>query len=251
MYRISRCFPIAILAICVNSCVIDGKLTGLGIVSILALIFLIGSVIVMTVQAAQKKKEKEERRAIWKQKVAEENAKKEREKELQKEIYEKDVAALINEMGEPEKTIVFAENDLKQEIRASSKTKQVYILGKLYDFDSIISCNSTDAYRVVKGKATISSSGTTKTDNGNMLGRAVVGGMLAGEAGAIIGGSTADRKTTSTSVIEHEDDVIRHDYTVWIAIKDIANPMIQIHIGKNASLMNEVIALMNAIVASK
>ena len=90
-----------------------------------------------------------------------------------------------------------------------------------------------------------------KTDNGNMLGRAVVGGLIAGGAGAIIGGSTADKNTTSISVIEQENDVTWHDYTVWITVKDLAKPMIQIRIGKNATLMNEIVALVNAIIASK
>lgn len=39
----------------------------------------------------------------------------------------------------------------------------------------------------------------TKTKTGSLVGRSVVGGALLGPAGAIIGGATAKKKTTSTT----------------------------------------------------
>ncbi len=84
-----------------------------------------------------------------------------------------------------------------------------------------------------------------------MLGRAVVGGLIAGGAGAIIGGATAKQNTSTTSVINQGTDVTRHNYTVWISVQDIANPMIQIPIGKDGAKVNEIVALMSAIIASK
>ena len=166
------------------------------------------------------------------------------------EKYEANKKSLADNWGVPDKTIVLGEYDLNKEIRAYSEKRIVSILGKDYGFSSIIECHLTDNSRVEKGETTITSTGTQKTDGGSMLGRAVVGGILAGGVGAAIGGATAKRDTESTSVVRQGSDTIHHDFTVWITVKDIANPLIQIPLGNNSIKANEIVSLMNAIIAS-
>lgn len=216
--------------------------SGGGVAVVFFIIALI--LIVMAINASNNAKEKDERRRenARLRAVAEKIA-----KEKKEETYKEEYAKILAEWGEADKTIRIVDFDINQEIRAYSKHNKVVILGKEYDFVSIIQCQLTDDTSVEKGQTTITSQGTTKTNTGNMVGRAVVGGVLAGGAGAIIGSTTASKDTTSTSVVKQSADITRHDYTIWITVKDIANPMIQIHIGRNGTKANEVVALMNAI----
>lgn len=176
-------------------------------------------------------------------------AQKKRRDEAQKRLEAKR-EELVLRMGVPDKTIILKENDLNQEIRAYASKRIITILGKDYDFSSIIECHLTDNTTVEKGETTISSTGTQKTNGGSMLGRAVVGGVLAGGVGAAIGGATARRNTESTSVVHQGMDKTHHDYVVWITVKDIAKPLIQLPLGKDGVKANEIVSLMNAIIAS-
>ena len=175
----------------------------------------------------EKKKQKEER--LHKEtKTAEYNAMKEK---------------FLAANGKPDKSIIIVEHDINSEIHVYEAAKRVFIMGKEYSFNDVMSCTVSSQERVIKGNVTA----TTETSNGSAAGRAIVGGIIAGPAGAIIGGSTAEKRTEFV----HEDDKVMRDYTVNITMNSISEPIINIHTGEDVNLTNEVVSLMNVIIAKK
>lgn len=176
--------------------------------------------------------------------------KKARESALQQE-YKEQLKKVIQEFGIPDITIDIESYNVDKEIRAYSDISKIVILGQTYDFSSILSCNITDDCHTERGDTIITSQGTSEIDSGDFWGRAVVGGLVADDAGAILGGASASRNLTTTSIVEQEDDYICHNYTVWVYVKDIANPLIKISVGDDFEKANEIAALMNAIIAQQ
>lgn len=70
--------------------------------------------------------------------------------------------------------------------------------------------------------------------------------MLAGGAGAVIGGTTGKKNTTYLQ----KSDVVTHGYTVLVTTKNISKPLISIPVGDNGVLANEILATFKAIIAS-
>ena len=118
-----------------------------------------------------------------------------------------------------------------------------------FDFDTLSICvseiSSSDAkvkifpvseilsIEVVEDGHTVSQSTTTgkteeKTSNANMLGRAVVGGVLLGGVGAIIGGATA-KKTGSTAATTNTTtkDVV-NSITLKLLLNNTSTPLLSI-----------------------
>lgn len=118
-----------------------------------------------------------------------------------------------------------------------------------FDFDTLSICvseiSSSDAkvkifpvseilsIEVVEDGHTVSQSTTTgkteeKTSNANMLGRAVVGGVLLGGVGAIIGGATA-KKTGSTAATTNTTtkDVV-NSITLKFLLNNTSTPLLSI-----------------------
>ena len=215
----------------------EGSLFIMGVFGILGIV----GGIFLIVSNKEVKRERERKRQEWR-------AKMEADKEARINAYESGLAAIRSEFGEADKTIAIAEYDLDREIRVYSGRNAVTLLGKTYDFKAILSCSCTDDYEISRGNAAIKADGHTTTDTGSLIGRSVVGGLIGGEAGALIGGVTASTSTSMTGTIKYGDDRLRHDYTVWVTVRDIALPIIEIHTGADARLTNEVVALFNVII---
>ena len=161
------------------------------------------------------------------------------------EIYANRMGTLISTMGQPTKVIRIEPNNFDKQIIVFEEQKVIHILGKEYKMGDILGCTYDDSSYVKKGD--IISTSTTKTSTGNMLGRAVVGGALLGSTGAIIGGATANKNTTTVS--KQGDDKTIHNYTVIINVNDLSSPVIRIACGKSLELVNEIVGLMNVIVS--
>ena len=182
-----------------------------------------------------------------------ENEKKEKEKERQKkreaalkaksEEYEIQKQSFLTENGVPDKSIIIKENEIDSEIHVYESKKTVFIMGKPYGFNDIMSCTISDNPKTIKGKI----SAVTKSDNGNVIGRSIVGGVVGGSAGAVIGGATAKKNTEYIQ----EDDKVVHDYTVIINMNSISNPIIRINTGEDGRLTNEIVGLLNVIISRK
>ncbi len=193
-------------------------------------------------------REKEKRE---KQKCAEEQL---RKLEIDHKIF---LSSLVEKYGDCDKTISLNRQipHSFDEILVFSQSKHVVIAKKEYSFSDILDCIVNDE---IKERETVQtfrgdSSATSKTDTGNMIGRTIAGGVLFGGAGAIIGGSTAKRNTvieygTDTSIHNKE---IEHNYTIAITVKDISNPVININVGSDTALKDEIVSLMKVIISLK
>lgn len=149
----------------------------------------------------------------------------------------------IEANGAPDKTIVIREHDINSEIHVYERSKRIFIEGRMYYFRDIISCTLIDNPQVIKGKVT----STTKSKNGSVIGRSIVGDLVAGPAGAIIGGTTAKKQTEYFQ----ENDKIIHSYTAIINVNSISKPIIRLHTGEDDVLANEIVGLMNVIISRK
>lgn len=140
-------------------------------------------------------------------------------------------ASLDAQFGECVKNIENYYSDIS--IRVYDKSCVVAVNGQVFEFKDLISCNIVDN----ANGATIS----TSADSGNMIGRAIVGGAIAGPVGAAIGGGTAKRSG--------EVEIV-HKYVVCLYLRNLQTPSIQIDSGIHFDLANEIYGLFNAIISS-
>lgn len=177
-------------------------------------------------------------------KIQEQNRlKREEEKQIKVDNYNALKCRFFCLNGTPDKTIIINELDINSEIHVYEEREKVFILGKEYSFSDILSCELNDDSRVIQGKV----ASETKSNNKNVIGRALVGAVVAGPAGAIIGGATAKKHT------EHIQgkSFTFHDYSVLINVNSISEPIIRINTGRRKELANEIVGLMNVIISRK
>ena len=127
------------------------------------------------------------------------------------------------------------------EIFVFEKPKKIIFGKKECDFADILSCSMYD-----ENHKDIPPTQVTRTNTGSMLGRAAVGGLTLGVAGAVVGAMTA--KTESTS---NEDTSYISSYVVKIGIKSIEKPTMILKYGSDKAKAEEVYALVQAIIAMK
>ena len=164
---------------------------------------------------------------------------------VQKEVeYAEYKNALFQKYGEPNKIIRYGQS-VAGEIIVFAESSIVVIESKEYSFNDIISCTLIDNNKVVKGEmnATIE----TSTDTDSLIGRGVVGGLVAGPVGAIIGSSTAS-KTSSVNCI-CEDDKMVHSYNLIIGVRSFENPIIKIWVGNQQYIALEIEAIFRIIIS--
>ena len=219
------------------------KRNGLGVVIVtICTTYIIGHT-VMLWDAASAKRERE--------KIA---AKKKLEEKRRLELEEKEHKYNIakNELfarnGEPCKTIVISESrfdlfNINNELIVFDKAKKLWLCGHEVSIDDINSFAIDDESVVLKGQI----KAVTSTNTGSLAGRSIAGALIGGEAGAIIGGSTAKKET----IFEQENDKVIHDYALFVNLRDLNNPMLLIKIGANKNKAMEINALMQAIMTMK
>ena len=160
--------------------------------------------------------------------------------------YEAFKTELTNRYGSPTRTInIFISNDdgtnQHGDILVFQQYKKVIIGKKEYDFQDILNCFHYD-----ENERNVTINQTTKTTTGSMLGRAALGALTFGAAGAVVGAVTANKESTSTVDSSHIGSFI-----VKIGIKSIEEPTITLLFGSDKSKAEEVYALMQAIIAMK
>ena len=80
-----------------------------------------------------------------------------------------------------------------------------------------------------------------------MLGRAAIGGIIGGTAGAIIGGATAKRNTTTVTPGASVTSEIKHNYRIDVTIDNLSHPLETILIGDNTEIANQVASILEII----
>ena len=150
---------------------------------------------------------------------------------------------LIKKYGEPDKDVIIKYRGLQSDIMSFSNFNRIWILGHDYSMDDIIGCSLHDEQSIQQGTVSFE----TKVKTGNMVKRAVVGGLLFGGAGAVIGGVTAKK----ASISKQDDDKVVHNYTVFINVNSMSNPVISVNVGKDVHKANEIVSLINVIIYNR
>lgn len=128
-------------------------------------------------------------------------------------------------------------------------SKKVMCYGeKSIIFKDLISCTYIDDSKV-KTTSTGNSSIHMSTDTGSLVGRSLVGGLIGGEAGAIIGGATASQSGTATTTSTSYSET-KHDYTVIVNTRNMNEPLLKIPCGQREQAVHEIIATLNAAIAN-
>ena len=218
-----------------------GNIIGVFIAFICAM-YIIGHT-VMLWDAAMAKRERE--KTVAKKKLEEK-----RRLELEEKEHKYNIAKneLFARNGEPCKTIVISEScfdifNINNELIVFDKAKKLWLCGHEVSIDDINSFAIDDESVVLKGQI----KAVTSTNTGSLAGRSIAGALIGGEAGAIIGGSTAKKET----IFEQENDKVIHDYALVVNLRDLNNPMLLIKIGANKNKAMEINALMQAIMTMK
>lgn len=161
-------------------------------------------------------------------------------------LYEAFKTELTNQYDSPTRTVdILISNDdgtnLHGDILVFQHYKKLIIGKKKYDFQDILNCFYYD-----ENERNVTINQTTKTKTGSLLGRAAIGALTFGAAGAVVGAVTANKESTSTVDSSHIGSFI-----VKIGIKSLEEPTITLRFGNDKSKAEEVYALIQAIIAMK
>lgn len=180
-------------------------------------------------------------------------------------ILNKRVSLYEEKFGKPEKTIETFYNtnedgywDLINECRLYLQGKQLIIttphvlyvipFRRIIGYE-IIDVNNNRSTPLIKATTTV-----TKTDTGDMIKRAVIGGVVAGGVGAVIGAATAQKTTTSelSKVDEYRNLIHINTNSTNLALiiktDDIASPNLEIPFDSFKKKAEDLAASLNAII---
>lgn len=120
-------------------------------------------------------------------------------------------------------SVVELNGDLTSSVITFPSSRTLFFSGKKVPFDSLISAEiKDDSYSRNVG----TSEAITRTNTGSVVGRAIVGSLIAGPAGAIIGGATGKKETT---IIDNTREEVYHSYRVIITTDYQPIPKLYIH----------------------
>ncbi|MDE6801489.1 MAG: hypothetical protein K2J06_01835 [Muribaculaceae bacterium] len=142
--------------------------------------------------------------------------------------------------GQPDIVFASTDYDLSKVMIINSSNSTIHVHGKTYPFSDILGYKLVDSRRIIPGTT------TAVTERRDVIRRAVLGGMIADQTGAIIGALTAPETTT---YYETADTVI-HNYQLSISLNDIDHPIIRYKIGSNLEIAEEMTARLDIILKS-
>ena len=122
------------------------------------------------------------------------------------------------------------------------KSQVVLIEEDAISFNKILAYTLSDNSTMVS--TTIGTTDTT-TSTGSMAGRAIVGDILFGKAGAVVGAMTADTVSETRTKTSH---AVTHNYLLYLNIDDLSNPQRILAFGKNEEMANKAASIFNIII---
>lgn len=163
----------------------------------------------------------------------------ENEMSQQKQAHQDRLTSIKTKYGTPDKVVIIGY--FKDELIVYDQAKKIILGMKEYGYCDVMSANVIEKKINIDGTETV----TTKTNFGSVVGRSLIGGVIAGPAGAVIGGATASK----TSVVNRTstDDVF---YEVVVKVRDLNNPLIKIECN-SAEDAAELDSVFNYILSSK
>lgn len=133
-------------------------------------------------------------------------------------------------------------DDFTRRLLFFEESKVVYIDSRPVPFNKILGCTLTDNEQTI---STTTGVEDTTVSTGSMIGRAIVGNMVAGRAGAILGASTASREKVVNTTTNHS---VVHDYVLFLNVDDLTAPQYILKFGKDMESANQAVSAFNVIV---
>jgi len=135
----------------------------------------------------------------------------------------------------PFTSMSFEFESINNKIIVFEEKTTIVIQEKSYKFADIVT------FEVFDNSMSIYSGTTTTTKSGSMFGRAAVGGLLFGGAGAIIGGTTAKQETTG------QTETTIHNYDVVLTLNSLSTPMLKVNFGENQQGVQKFVSILSII----
>lgn len=179
---------------------------------------------------------------------AKEAAKEERRKQNEvalRKKFETEYQLLLDKFGDCTVDVKLGITDVYVESRlfVFEKSQMIVLFGIEYKFSDILGFSLVDD---ATSETITTSAGDSKTSTGNMLGRAVVGGILTGGLGAVAGAATAKKNITTNATSQTSTT---HKYTMYVNVNSLSSPTITIRIGKDSQKAHNLANLFNVIVS--
>ena len=182
-----------------------------------------------------------------------EDARLAREEKKQKEREEREIklALVLQELeeryGKPTMEIKLQHgswewDNLNYRIYIYEEPQTILIEQQPIPFKKILGYTLTDNQSTItttQGKA------DTQTSTGSMAGRALVGGVLLGGAGAVAGAATAKKNTDINTTTKH---TTTHSYVIYLSVDDMSNPQRILKFGSDADSANKAASVFNIII---
>lgn len=165
---------------------------------------------------------------------------------IEKKDNELFMSGLSAQLGAPGKIVMINDNTYKNAFIVFPVSQNIYVNSRAIPFSQLLGCEIKDeTYTTVTG----TKEEITRTRTGSTVGRAVVGALIAGPAGAIIGGATAKKET---EVIDNTQTITHHHYFVVVNLSDIAIPILKIDCGSaSPRVAEEIKGTISGIIAKK
>ena len=104
--------------------------------------------------------------------------------------------------------------------------------------------NIVDCTLIDDGKGKVITKTEVKPKTSSVVGRAVVGQVVAGPVGAVIGGLTAKKKVENKEIEEH-------DFNIYVTTANIDKPLLKLEFGENVDNAREVYSMFILTINSK
>jgi hypothetical protein len=199
---------------------------------------------------AENANEKREARKSEEARIASEARRKAEEKRLQVEsAYNDKFEGLVSSYGPCTTDILLgnSKTDFDSHLYIFEASSMLVLKGEQIPFSKVLGFALNDeSETIVRNEAQYTS--TTKTATGNMLGRAVVGGVLLGGVGALAGATTAKKETVTTPINATSTSTTMHRYILYVNLDDLSDPTREIRLGSDTKKAQNIANIFNIIV---